>query len=65
MAWPSQALGYKVGQLALLSMREKAKRELGPRFDIRAFHDLVLTAGALPLDVLEARVNAWAAQPHG
>ena len=62
MAWPAQALGYKVGQLALLSMREKAKRELGPRFDIRAFHDEVLTAGALPLDILEKRVDAWIAR---
>ncbi|HUJ29183.1 MAG TPA: DUF885 family protein, partial [Myxococcales bacterium] len=62
MAWPAQALGYKVGQLALLSMREKAKRELGPRFDIRAFHDEVLTAGALPLDVLSSRVDGWIAR---
>lgn len=62
MAWPAQALGYKVGQLALLSLREKARRELGPRFDIRAFHDEVLTAGALPLDVLEKRVDAFIAR---
>lgn len=62
LAWPSQALGYKVGQLALLSMREKAKRELGPRFDIRGFHDEVLTAGALPLDVLEKRIDGWIAR---
>jgi len=61
MAWPAQALGYKVGQLALLSLREKARRELGARFDIRAFHDQVLTAGALPLDVLAQRVDAWIA----
>lgn len=62
MAWPAQALGYKVGQLALLSLREKARRELGPRFDLRAFHDEVLTAGAMPLDVLEKRVDGYIAR---
>ena len=62
MAWPAQALGYKVGQLKLLELRERARRELGPKFDIRGFHDEVLTAGALPLDVLETRVQAWISQ---
>jgi uncharacterized protein (DUF885 family) len=61
ISWPAQALGYKVGQLAILGLREKAKKELGPRFDIRKFHDEVLGAGALPMDVLDARIDAWIA----
>jgi uncharacterized protein (DUF885 family) len=59
IVWPGQALGYKIGQLKILELRERAKRELGDRFDIRAFHDEVLGAGALPLDVLEQRINDW------
>jgi uncharacterized protein (DUF885 family) len=58
---PGQALSYKVGQLKILELRERAKKELGSKFDIRKFHDTVLDAGALPLDVLEARVDAWIA----
>jgi uncharacterized protein (DUF885 family) len=61
IAWPGQALGYKIGQLAILGLREKAKKELGPKFDIRKFHDEVLGAGALPMDVLDARIDAWIA----
>jgi uncharacterized protein (DUF885 family) len=61
VAWPGQALGYKIGQLKLLELRERAKTALGPKFDIRAFHDQVLDSGALPLDVLETRINAWIA----
>ncbi len=60
MAWPAQALGYKIGQLELISLREKARKELGAKFDVRAFHDEVLSGGAMPLDVLGARVAAWA-----
>jgi uncharacterized protein (DUF885 family) len=56
---PGQALAYKIGQRKILELRERAKKELGPRFDIRAFHDQVLGAGALPLDILEARIDGW------
>ncbi len=56
---PGQALAYKIGQLKILEFREKAKKELGPKFDIREYHDQVLGAGALPLDVLEEQINAW------
>jgi uncharacterized protein (DUF885 family) len=59
MAWPAQALGYKVGQLKILELRDRARKVLGPLFDIRAFHDEVLGSGALPLDVLEQRIGAF------
>ncbi|MFN2498089.1 MAG: DUF885 family protein [Pyrinomonadaceae bacterium] len=59
IAWPAQALAYKIGQLTILRLREKARAALGSKFDIRAFHDEVLGAGALPLDSLDERINAW------
>jgi uncharacterized protein (DUF885 family) len=59
IVWPGQALGYKMGQLKIRELRALAQRELGSRFEIRAFHDLVLGLGALPLEVLERRVRAW------
>jgi uncharacterized protein (DUF885 family) len=61
IVWPGQALAYKIGQLKILELREKARKELGPKFDIREYHDQVLGAGALPLDVLEEQINAWIA----
>lgn len=56
---PGQALAYKIGQLKMIALRERAQRELGDNFDIRAFHDELLGAGALPLDLLEQRMDAW------
>ena len=59
IGWPGQALAYKIGQLKMLELRAKAEDELGDRFDIRAFHDELLGAGAIPLDALENRMNQW------
>jgi uncharacterized protein (DUF885 family) len=59
IAWPGQALGYKLGQLKILELRKRAQDRLGSRFDIRTFHDEVLNAGSLPLNLLDARVTTW------
>jgi uncharacterized protein (DUF885 family) len=59
IAWPAQGLSYKIGQLKILDLRSRAKQRLGTRFDIRAFHDEILSGGSLPLDMLEARIENW------
>ena len=59
IVWPGQALGYKLGQLKFKELRDYAGKELGDRFNLRAFHDEVLGQGGLPLDILDARVRAW------
>jgi len=65
IAYPGQALAYKLGQLKILELRERAKQALGDKFDIRHFHDEILDGGALPLDVLDARVNGWIEEQKG
>jgi len=62
IAWPAQALSYKLGQLKLRELRARARKELGPKFDIRTFHDQMLDGGTLPLDLLDARTDQWIAQ---
>ena len=62
IAWPAQALSYKLGQLKFRELRERAQKELGPKFDIRTFHDEMLNGGTLPLDLLEARTDRWIAE---
>jgi uncharacterized protein (DUF885 family) len=62
LVMPGQALAYKVGMNKILELRERAKTELGPKFDIKAFHDVVLTGGSMPMALLEQRVDAWIAK---
>jgi len=65
IAWPAQALAYKLGQLKFRELRERAQKQLGTRFDVRAFHDEMLNGGVLPLDLLDSRTNKWiVAQKH-
>lgn len=62
ISWPAQALSYKLGQLKFRELRDRAQKELGPKFDIRKFHDAMLDGGTLPLDMLDARTNQWITQ---
>lgn len=65
ISWPAQALSYKLGQLKIRELRERAQKELGPKFDIRKFHDEILNGGSMPLDLLEARIGKWIADQNG
>ena len=61
MAWPAQALGYKLGSLKIQELRERANHRLGERFSVAAFHDAVLAEGALPLSLLNSQIDRWIA----
>ena len=62
IVWPSQATSYKVGMMKILELREWARAELGDKFDIRGYHDVVLTRGQMPLAILEERVKTWVSE---
>jgi uncharacterized protein (DUF885 family) len=62
ISWPGQALSYKLGEIKIVELRALAEKELGPKFDIRKFHDAVLDLGSVPLPVLEAHVRAFIAK---
>ena len=62
LAWPAQALSYKLGQLKFRELRERAQKALGAQFDLRAFHDETLNGGPRPLDLLDARTDKWIAE---
>jgi uncharacterized protein (DUF885 family) len=65
VVWPGQACAYKIGMKAILGMREQAKTELGPKFDLKGFHAVVLENGAMPLWLLQKNVDAWVAEREG
>jgi len=62
ISWPGQALSYKLGEIAIVRLRAQAEQELGDRFDVKAFHDAVLSQGSVPLPVLESQIQAFIAQ---
>jgi uncharacterized protein (DUF885 family) len=62
IAWPGQALTYMLGQLKIIELRERAQANLGSKFDIKSFHDEILGAGAMPLDLLDSRIENWISQ---
>jgi uncharacterized protein (DUF885 family) len=59
IAWPGQALAYKMGQLTIRKLREEAKSKLGDKFDIKKFHDELLNGGSMPLDLLQEKIHRW------
>ena len=59
ISWPGQALGYKLGEIKIRELRTKAEAALGPKFNLRRFHDAVLAQGAVPLTVLESQIDGW------
>jgi uncharacterized protein (DUF885 family) len=65
IAWPAQALAYKVGELKFLAERRRAEQALGARFDIRAFHDALLDDGPMPMDILHDQMGRWLARQGG
>jgi len=62
ISWPSQALAYKMGQLKIMELRRQAEKEMGPKFDVREFHDVVLRDGSLPLELLQGQVQKYVAE---
>ena len=62
IGWPGQATAYKIGEIRLREIRARAERELGPKFNVRTFHDALLVEGPLPLALLDQRIDAWIAE---